>query len=136
MSLYLNTSDSNNGVRHQRALNPRLSMMMMMMNTDSTANIYPEYLHAEVFEALVRLSGVEQHVDEELGVIHVGDGFVQGIHDEQCMVLERLAGAEVRFVHRTKLLKHRHHVRTRLEHSAARHVTQRQVQGPTARLVR
>jgi len=24
-------SDSNNGVRHQRALSPRLSMMMMMM---------------------------------------------------------------------------------------------------------
>jgi len=26
-------SDSKNGVRHQRALSPRLSMMMMMMDT-------------------------------------------------------------------------------------------------------
>jgi len=29
-------SDSKNGVRHQRALSPRLSMMMMMNGTDTS----------------------------------------------------------------------------------------------------
>ena len=80
---------------------------------------YPKYLHAEVLEALVRLPGGQQHLDEELRVVHVGDGLVEGVHDQQGVVLQSLTGAEVCPVYRAKLLEHRHDVRASFKHSAA-----------------
>jgi len=65
-------------------------------------------------------SGGQQHIDEKLWIIHVGDGFVQGVHDEQGVILKRLTGAEIRLVHGTELLEHRHHVLTSFEQPAER----------------
>ena len=53
--------------------------------------MYQEYACAEVVETAMRLAGGEQHVNEVIGVVHVGDCLVQSVHDQQGVILERTA---------------------------------------------
>jgi len=57
--------------------------------------LYREYLDAEVLETLVRLSGRQQHLDEEFRIIEVSDCLVKGVHNQKGVVLKRLARAKV-----------------------------------------
>ncbi len=67
----------------------------------------------------MRAAGVEQHGHEVRLVVHVGDGLVERVHDEQRVVLERLVAVQVgNVVDGAELLEHRLHLGARLKHSA------------------
>jgi len=82
--------------------------------------MYQEYACAEVVETAMRLAGGQQHVNEVIGVVHVGDCLVQSVHDQQGVILERTARPEVGLVHRPELLEHSHDVLARLKHPITR----------------
>ena len=63
------------------------------------------------------LAGDQEHVDEVLRVVHVLDGFVESIHHQQCVVLQRGVVAQV--LNRSELLEHRFDVCSTLEHSVS-----------------
>ena len=56
---------------------------------------HPEDIWVEALEAGVRLADEQEHVDDGVGVVQVGDGLVNGQHDALHVVLQHLAGAKL-----------------------------------------
>ena len=57
---------------------------------------HPEDIWVEALEAGVRLADEQEHVDDGVGVVQVGDGLINGQHDALHVVLQHLAGAKLR----------------------------------------
>ncbi len=78
---------------------------------------YPKDGLLEVLKSSVRLASGQKHIYKVVRVVQVRYGLVQGVHNEQRVILQGTARAQVGFFYGPKLLKHRLHFRPCLEHS-------------------